>query len=107
MDDCSWQYRRRLAAVARAGISATGLAQIAALAPALAALDDAGVAQLAALGLTTRAAARLARPDEAAIEADLRWLETAAAHLLPSTDPAYPALLRESPDAPAVLYLLG
>lgn len=107
MDDCSWQYRRRLAAVARAGISATGLAGIAALAPDLAALDDAGVAALVSLGLTTRAAGLLARPDQAAIDADLRWLEKTAAQLLPATDPAYPALLRESPDAPAVLYLMG
>ncbi len=107
MNDSSWQYRRRLAVAARAGLSATELAGVAALAPALAALDDAGESGFAALGLTTRAAGLLARPDGAAVDADLRWLEANDARLLPATDPAYPALLRESPDAPAVLYLLG
>jgi DNA processing protein len=107
MDDSSWQYRRRLAVVARAGLSAAELTRLAALAPALAALDDAGFAGLAALGLTIRAAGLLARPDAAAIDADLRWLDAKQARLMAATDPAYPSLLRESPDAPAVLYLLG
>ena len=107
MDDASWLMQRRLAAVARAGLVATQLEQIAALAPGLAALEHAGRAQLAGFGLTTRAMDLLVRPDDAAIDADLRWLATSGAVLLAATDPAYPELLRASPDAPAVLYVLG
>jgi DNA processing protein len=107
MDDASWLMQRRLAAVARAGLVAPQLRQIAELAPALAALEHADRAQLAALGLTTRAVGQLGQPDEAGIDADLRWLASSGALLLPATDPAYPELLRASPDAPAVLYVLG
>ena len=93
--------------MARAGLCASQLASIAALAPELAAIDEAGATGLASLGLTTRAALALARPDEAAIDADLRWLDSNQARLLAADDADYPALLRESPDAPAALYLLG
>ena len=64
-------------------------------------------AQLASLGLTTRAIELLTQPDEDRIDADLRWLAESGAALLAATDAAYPALLRMSPDAPAVLYVLG
>lgn len=107
MNPSSWQYLRRLAVVARAGLCANDLALVAALAPGLAAVEEAGVSRLASLGLTTRAAGALASPDSAAIDADLRWLDDNDARLLAAGDPDYPALLRESPDAPAVLYLLG
>jgi DNA processing protein len=107
MDDASWLRQRRLAAVARAGLVATQLDQVAALAPGLGALAQADRALLAGLGLTTRAVDLLARPDDAAIDADLRWLAASGATLLAATDPAYPGLLRASPDAPAVLYVLG
>lgn len=49
----------------------------------------------------------LAAPDWAAIEADLRWVETSGAHLIPCTSPAYPALLARTVGAPPVLYVLG
>jgi DNA processing protein len=62
---------------------------------------------LEAAGLTPRAAARLLSPDEAALDADLDWLRRSGATLLACTDPRYPRLLRESPDAPAALYVLG
>ena len=107
MDHPSWLMQRRLAAAARAGLAATQLRQIAALAPGLAALEHADRARLAGFGLTTRAIDLLCAPDEAAIDADLRWLATSGAVLLAATDPAYPDLLRETPDAPAVLYVLG
>jgi DNA processing protein len=107
MDETSWLLQRRLAAVARAGPSAPQLAQLAALAPTLKALDDAGARALQAHGLTTRMASLLARPDEAAIDADLRWIAASGASLLAATDARYPSLLRESPDAPGVLYVLG
>jgi DNA processing protein len=73
----------------------------------LAALERPGPAALAEFGLTTRTIAWLAAPDEALIASDLRWLDECGATLLAATDAAYPPLLRESPDAPAVLYVLG
>jgi DNA processing protein len=102
----SW-LERRLAAVARAGLSAAQLNQLTALAPAPGALGRGDLARLEPLGLTTRMAGLLSCPDERGIDADLRWLETSGASMLASTDAAYPHLLRESPDAPAVLYVLG
>src|SRR5687768_6484226 len=107
MEDASGLRQRRLAAVARAGLTAPQLGQIADLAPELAAVARAEGTRLAALGLTTRMVARLTEPDQAGIDADLRWLEASGAVLLAATDPAYPDLLRASPDAPAVLYVLG
>jgi DNA processing protein len=99
---------RRLAIAARApSFSAVQLAQIAAQEADLAALEWRDARAFAQLGLTTSTAAWLARPDEALVCSDLRWLETAGAALLPATSAQYPSLLRESPDAPAVLYALG
>jgi len=104
MESESWLERRRLAAVARAGLSAAQLAQLASWAGVPERGDP---AHFEALGLTTRMASMVASPDERAIDSDLRWLESSGACLLAATDVAYPALLRESPDAPAVLYVLG
>ncbi len=92
--------RRRLAAAARAQLTAVQLA-------ALEMPDAANAPDIALSGLTTLCAARWLRPDEAAIDADLRWLDSSGAQLLAATDPRYPNLLRESPDAPGVLYVLG
>ena len=107
MDDASRLLQRRLAAVARAGL-----------------IGDAARADRGACARTggtracrPRALGRLranyqrhgpgwSAPDDAAIDADLRWLTTAGAVLLAATDPVYPELLRASPDAPAVLYVL-
>ena len=98
---------RRLALVARAqAMNATQLLQVAQLSPDLSLLDPPDRAALAPLGLTTRAMQALAEPDQARLDADLRWLERGLA-LLPATAAAYPPLLRESPDAPAVLYVCG
>ena len=107
MDEISWRLQRRLAAVARAGLSAPQLAALSALSPSLGALEHAGAQALQSLGLTTRMATMLATPDQAAIDADLRWLADSHGTLLAATDAAYPPMLRESPDAPAVLYVLG
>jgi DNA processing protein len=92
---------RRLAIAARApSLSAAQLAQVQGL-------EWSNPDSLQQLGLTTRTAAWLARPDEALIDSDLRWLDGAGATLLSATSAEYPPLLRESPDAPAVLYVLG
>jgi DNA processing protein len=98
MDQASPGSQRLHAAFARAGLTAQ---QLAAMGPRL------DRAAFEAAGLSPRTASRLQSPDESAIDADLRWLRQAGATLLASSDPAYPPLLRESPDAPAVLYVLG
>lgn len=46
-------------------------------------------------------------PDWAAVDSDLAWLQGADAAVLVYTDPAYPGLLREIPDPPPVLFVLG
>ncbi|HEX6636125.1 MAG TPA: DNA-processing protein DprA [Steroidobacteraceae bacterium] len=107
MDEATSQRQRRLAAVARAGLSAAHLDSLAALAPALGALERCDTRLFAELGLTTRMAGMLAAPDEHGLDADLRWLESSGAILVAATESEYPPLLRQSPDAPAVLYVLG
>ena len=100
--------RRRLAIAARApSLSAAQLIQLAAAGADLAALERPDRAALAGLGLTARTIAWLAAPDEALVAADLRWLDRSGCTLLPAFASTYPQLLRESPDAPAVLYVRG
>ena len=99
--------RRHCIAARAPGFSADELARVAAASPDLALLDLPERGALADLGLTTGVAAWLMAPDEARVEADLRWLEATGCTLLPATAPDYPALLRLSPDAPAVLYVRG
>jgi DNA processing protein len=57
--------------------------------------------------LPAQARAWLADPDRAGVDADMRWLEQPNHHLLRITDPAYPPLLHETPDPPALLFLHG
>jgi DNA processing protein len=102
------QRRRRLALAARTpGLDADRLQAVAACSADLELLERPEPHALAALGLTTAAITWLAAPHQARLDADLRWLESSGGALLASTDAAYPELLRRSPDAPAVLYLLG
>jgi DNA processing protein len=99
---------RRLAIAARAPtLSAAQLAQLAGIEPDLAALEWRSPRAFTRLGLTTQTAAWLAAPDEALVDSDLRWLESSGAVLLPATSADYPPLLRESPEAPAVLFVRG
>jgi len=49
----------------------------------------------------------LARPDHAAIDADLKWIDASGAHVIPCTAPEYPVLLSNTSRAPAALYVLG
>jgi DNA processing protein len=97
-----------MAIAARApSLSAAQLVQLAGAESGLAALEGRDRHAFAGLGLTTNTVAWLAAPDESRIESDLRWLESSGVVLLPATSSEYPALLRESPDAPAVLYVHG
>ncbi|HEV7609580.1 MAG TPA: DNA-processing protein DprA [Steroidobacteraceae bacterium] len=106
--DSESAIRRRLAIAARApGLSAAQLTLLAADSPDFAVLERPDRATLAQFGLTTRTIGWLATPDEKLIAADLRWLDQSGSVLLPASAPAYPQMLRESPDAPALLYLRG
>lgn len=60
-----------------------------------------------ALNLPEAMQAWLANPDWQAVERDLHWAEQADCHILRLTDSHYPALLREIPDPPPVLYVKG
>lgn len=57
--------------------------------------------------LPATARSYLAAPDEAALAADLRWIQSSNARLVCCTSPQYPPLLARTPGAPAVLYVLG
>ena len=52
-------------------------------------------------------AAARAAPDWHAVEADLAWLDTPDRHLVTIGMPTYPVLLRQIPDPPPVLFVLG
>ncbi len=67
----------------------------------------ASATELAACGLNNRQVESLLTPDWAAVESDLRWQEQEQAHICVLSDAAYPALLRQIPDPPPVLYLFG
>lgn len=49
----------------------------------------------------------LAAPCWDKVEPDLRWVEGESQHILTLHDPAYPALLREIPDPPPLLFVRG
>jgi DNA processing protein len=99
---------RRLCLAARTpGLSADLLARLATESPDLSLLDHPDANTLARHGLTTRAIQWLLAPDAARVDADLRWLDTAGGTVLPATDARYPDLLRRSPGAPGILFVLG
>jgi len=62
---------------------------------------------LARANLPPAALSWLRLPDTAALDSDLAWIRSSGAHVLASTDPDYPRSLRDIPDAPAVLFVLG
>jgi len=49
----------------------------------------------------------LAAPDGAQLDTDLRWLAAPDHHLIACTSDDYPALLRDTPNAPAALFVVG
>lgn len=63
--------------------------------------------ELEASGLPTQLAANIHGFDLNTIEADLNWEKANDRHLLTWEDEAYPALLKEIPDPPLVLYAEG
>jgi DNA processing protein len=101
------QMRRRALVAHAPSFDAVQLALAAGASPDLAVLEQAGEVELTDLGLTARAARWFAAPDGARIDSDLRWLEGAHGTLLAATDAEYPALLRQTADAPPVLWVRG
>lgn len=67
----------------------------------------AGSNHLGGIPLAESARAWLKHPDWELVEKDRRWLENSGTHLLPCTDPAFPALLKQIPDPPIALFLRG
>jgi DNA processing protein len=99
---------RRLCLAARApGLSAERLARVATESPDLALLEYPDLATLARLELTTATVQWLLAPDAARIDADLRWLDANDCTLISAIDARYPEPLRQSPGAPAVLFVRG
>lgn len=99
---------RTSALLARAGATVQNVQAAAAAAGASqeALLAD-GARALLGTALMPAVRAVIGAPDERALDADLRWLESADASLLPCSSPLYPPLLAAAPGAPAVLYVLG
>lgn len=60
-----------------------------------------------AAGLGEKTIAWLGNPDWRAVDKDLAWLQGPACHCLTLDDPLYPPLLREIPDPPPLLFVVG
>ncbi len=64
-------------------------------------------ADLKQFGLKEQTIAHLRASEWEAVDRDLAWLEQPNNHILTLSDPHYPALLREIPDPPPVLFVHG
>jgi len=71
------------------------------------ALLAASATELARAGVARAGLLALAKPDEAALERDLRWLEARGHCLLTADDPAYPPQLAATAGAPVALFVQG
>lgn len=72
------------------------------------AVFEAKRADWSAIGIPAKTMDYLSAPDWGAVDADLRWLlDGPGHHCLTLDHPAYPALLREIADPPAVLFVNG
>jgi len=58
-------------------------------------------------GIPSRLRQLLKHPDWQAVDQDMQWLAEPDNHLLPVTDPRYPAQLKTIPDPPTALYVHG
>ena len=66
-----------------------------------------GQLEKALVGKNEAIDALLTGPDENVLKSELEWLSEPGHHLLTWSSPDYPALLREIPDPPLVLYIAG
>ena len=62
---------------------------------------------LQAAGLSAAQISAVQAPCWHQVESDLRWAEAAGHHIVTLADAAYPVLLKEIPDPPPVLFVLG
>jgi len=67
----------------------------------------ASIAALKQAGLSPAVAQQIKSVDQQDIELDLKWLEREDCHLMCWYDEDYPALLKEIPDPPPVLFIRG
>jgi DNA processing protein len=72
-----------------------------------AAVRRAPAGQLQSLGLAQQAIEALRSPAPSPLERELAWQEAANNHIIGLDDRAYPALLRQIPDPPVVIYAHG
>jgi DNA processing protein len=96
-----------LVAIRATGLSGRRLIEAAEAAGGINELVAAKRSRLQSLGLGTDTIADLKSPDEALIEADLRWLDGDEHHLLAWDDENYPPLLRSISSPPAALFVDG
>jgi len=75
--------------------------------PDPAAVLNASSGQLQQVGLRDSSIDALRHPDSRTIERDLEWQAQPGNRILTCRDPDYPALLREIPDPPPLLYIHG
>ena len=68
---------------------------------------NASRSELQSLGISKSIIDGIHEPKEDAIQCDLAWLEHENHHAITIQDAAYPELLRQIPDPPCVLYVLG
>lgn len=58
-------------------------------------------------GISERSRTALKSPDWDQVERDLAWFDDAGRHIVTIQDSAYPALLKEIPDPPSILFVQG
>ncbi len=71
------------------------------------AVFDCNSSQLQALGLKQASIDAITKPDWHGVDTDLEWLQHAQHHIITQRDATYPQLLKQSPAAPPVLFVLG
>src|SRR5690625_2752516 len=96
-----------LALVRTAGLGASRGARLLERIGSPRAILDAGPARWRREGLPAAVREALSRPDWAAVEDDLHWLEQPNHHLITRDDPRYPARLREIARPPLALVVRG
>jgi len=101
------ERRHWLAALRAPGLGGRKLVEAVEAAGGAARLVGASRSELQGLGLAEATVSALRRPDEAQLEADLRWLAAKGRHLVTWDSEDFPPLLRRIPSPPAALFVEG